>query len=406
MEKDIDLWLGDSQELLSCINDNQIDSIVTDPPYGLSFMGKDWDKALPPIEIWRECARVLKPGGYLIAMSASRTYHRLAVQLEDLGLICHPMIGWIYGSGFPKATDLSKQFDKAAGAKREVVGKSNRHNSRSFGESHGDNYGDYSGGIPDVTAPSTDQAKKWNGWKYGLQALKPALEPIAVFQKPHLKPMIKNIEKWGCGAMNIDGCRVKAGERPLLIKDIKTTVHNTYGDGLNGSKAIGSTSQGRHPANLVHSGEKCVEEEFLRQRGITETHSMGHKKAQSTGMFGVGEVTKNWTKSEKGSASRFFNSLPITQEDFIPFKYVAKASKRERGENNRHATVKPIALMEWLIKLVTPPEGICIDPFMGSGTTGIAAKRNGFRFIGIEREEEFYKIAKMRIDYDGGAAES
>ena len=173
------LMLGNSSKRMRNIPDNSIDSIVTDPPYGLGFMGKSWDKVLPPTEIWAECLRVLKPGGYLVAMSSSRTYHRLAVQLEDLGLICHPMIGHIFGSGFPKATDLSKQFDKQAGVERKVIGKKIEHNIKS-GKGNATRLHNSAGNREtielDITTPTTALAKKWSGYKYGLQSLKPALE--------------------------------------------------------------------------------------------------------------------------------------------------------------------------------------------------------------------------------------
>ena len=183
----LDLRRGDSAKVLKTIPDDSVDAIVSDPPYGIDFMGKNWDKTLPPTKIWKECFRVLKPGGYILAMSASRTYHRLAVQLEDLGFITHPMIGWIYGSGFPKATDLSKEFDK--GVEREVIGESpsSRPNSKMKGSRGFDGGldGKESAGIQNITAPSTPLAKKWEGWKYGLQCLKPALESVFVGRKPY-----------------------------------------------------------------------------------------------------------------------------------------------------------------------------------------------------------------------------
>jgi len=433
------LMFGDSAIRIKELKDNSIHSIVTDPPYGLSFMGKDWDKTLPPTEIWQECFRVLKPGGYIITMSASRTYHRLAVQLEDLGFITHPMIGWIFGSGFPKATDLSKQFDK--GIEREVMGEKYKVGDHSKAI---DNYGfKESGGTSSLmnnkaksvmeTIPSTDLAKKWDGWKYGLQSLKPALEPIYIGQKPwknkYIKRMTENVEKYGVGAMNIDACRVSfdkdfgkgGGSR---IGSGNSVNHNPTSIKTNG-KVYAQNSQGRHPANLLHDGSESVEKEFLEQsRWI---HSAGKKrnakrKCASKGMFGM--PGDGHRMGDSGLASRFFNSLPITELD-APFNYIAKASKRERNEGlkgfeekerntttgatrpnkpariganpqqktekqqNHHPTVKPIALFSWLVKLVTPKDGTCLDPFMGSGTTGIACKKNKFNFIGIEKEKDY-----------------
>lgn len=360
MENAIEVLCGDSLDFLQFVEDNSIDSIVTDPPYGLSFMGKSWDKVLPDKEIWKECFRVLKPGGYILAMSASRTYHRLAVDLEDIGFICHPMIGWVYGSGFPKATDcVNKGMDG-----------------------------------------------KWSGWKYGLQSLKPALEPIFMGQKPHLKPMIKNIEEWGVGAVNIDACRVITGD--ILHGSGANqggTIYSGEGSGYSKiRKGVPNikTTAGRHPANLLHDGSEEVEREFLEQGGITT--SSGGRTVKRSGKYQKGMISapvKEWSNEnpglgDTGGVSRYFNSCP--------FLYTAKASKKERnkgleekGFNNFHPTVKPIKLMEWMVKLITPPNGTLLDPFMGSGSTGIAAKKNGFNFIGIEKEEEYFEIAEVRI---------
>jgi len=435
LEKNIALFKGDSLDVLKEIPDNSIDSIVTDPPYGLGqmsktsfskggFMGKEWDAILPPTEIWKECQRVLKPGGYLVAMSASRTYHRLAVQLEDLGMICHPMIGWIYGSGFPKATDLSKQFDKQVGAEREIIGikKFERSPCRADGSVGGENPNAV-GGIQknknkkmEITAPSTDLAKKWEGYKYGLQSLKPALEPIAVFQKPwkskDVKRMTDNIVKHGVGAFNIDACRV--GDEKRKNQPAGSYLHTeNVNDGRSleiikayteKQKTVQATEvQGRHPANLLHDGSEVVEEVFLKQ---AKPSTGGKPKTTNSGFQNVyvsGKAQGNKKQCEfygaPESVSRFFNTLPITDLD-DPFLYTAKPSKKERGEGNNHPTVKPFKLMEWLIKLVTPKNGRTLDPFMGSGTTGIAAKNNEFKFVGIEREDDFFEIAKKRIDDD------
>ncbi len=426
--KDIELWLGDSAELLGHLEDDSVDSIVTDPPYGLKFMGKEWDKALPPIEIWQECFRVIKPGGYIIAMSASRTYHRLAVQLEDIGFICHPMLGWIYGSGFPKATDLSKQFDKAAGAEREVVGidkntsrpNSREHNNTTGGNPHGD------GGVVSITAPSTDLAKQWDGWKYGLQSLKPALEPIFMGQKPcELKPMVRNVEKWGVGAVNIDACRVdgnydnQGGGSFATGKYKNSNVSDTGKDGLEYIKA--NPTQGRHPANLLHDGSDEVEAEFLEQGGIRKSGTCSDKyvskECEQNCMSGKNyeRPMQNRAKSE-GSAARFFYCAKASKSernaglenvakkempkdghlDWGDHGQTGKPNKPPLPQQNHHPTVKPLALMKWLCRLITPPGGTLVDPFAGSGTTILAAKLEGFKAIGIEEKLEYYEIAEKR----------
>lgn len=442
----IKLFNEESLELLKAATNESVHSIVTDPPYGLGFMGKSWDKVLPSIEIWKECLRVLKPGGYIIAMSASRTYHRLAVQLEDLGFITHPQIIWIFGSGFPKATDLSKQFDK--GVKREVIGKKTFADGSKTRDTAGKGEkfimrGETTGLI---TAPATELAKKWDGWKYGLQSLKPALEPIYVGQKPwknkYIKRMTENVEKYGVGAFNIDACRV---EGKLEGDPNRFTKAYSMGDGHEGYKRKAHDNyekpivrnEGRHPANLLHDGSESVEKEFLKQGEVMGMHSAGKSREKNVESnyentsYHASNTRQMNRVGDSGSASRFFNSLPITEKDLIPFSYIAKASKRERNEGleklakvkagigdprpsgqsmsrldgrppremqNHHPTVKPVALMEWLVKLVTPMDGTCLDPFMGSGTTGIACKKNNFNFIGIEKEKEYFDIAKSRIN--------
>ena len=434
----IRLFNNDSLILLKKATSNSVDSIVTDPPYGISFMGKGWDKVLPPTEIWQECLRVLKPGGYLVAMSASRTYHRLAVQLEDLGMICHPMIGWIYGSGFPKATDLSKQFDK--GIEREVIGTNENHRADKDGKIHSTNTmcGEPHSGNGDITAPSTDLAKKWVGYKYGLQSLKPALEPIAVFQKPWkckgVKKMTENVVKHGVGAFNIDACRVDTSENlngGAYSQGDYSTDKTVYRLGTKRLSGEYKQPQGRHPANLLHDGSEVVEQVFKDQSDDMGMHSAGSarvKDVESSYNASSYHATKTRQMNrtgDSGSASRFFNNLPITDLD-VPFLYTAKPSKRERNQGlegmekkdppgskrskpapgrksalgearaNHHPTVKPIALMNWLVKLVTPEGGTILDPFMGSGTTGIAAKE--FNFIGIELDKDYLEIAKKRIN--------
>jgi len=324
------------------LEDNSIDSIVTDPPYELGFMNKKWDSTgiAYNVDLWKECLRVLKPGGHLLAFGGTRTYHRMTCAIEDAGFEIRDCIQWLYSAGFPKSHDISKAIDKQAGAERRVIGKSSRHGGGIKG--NGTSY-ELPPDIPYITAPATPEAKQWEGWG---TALKPANEPIVLARKPlSEKTVAENVLKWGTGGLNIDGCRV--GTEQITIRGGGAKYYDGYKSGLP-NNSVNITNQGRFPANVI----------------LDE------------------EAGKLLDEQHKG-ASRFF--------------YCAKASRKERGEFNKHPTVKPIALMEYLIKLVTPPEGIVLDPFFGSGTTAIAALNTGRYFIGIEKEKEYVDIAKKRI---------
>lgn len=334
------------------LEDNSVDSIVTDPPYGLSFMGKKWDYDVPSTEIWAECLRVLKPGGHLLAFAGTRTQHRMAVRIEDAGFDIRDMIAWVYGSGFPKSMDVSKAIDKAAGAEREVIGK-NQFAARRVQNKDRPNTANVGGYVNSeasllITAPATEASQQWQGWG---TALKPALEPITVARKPLIGTVAANVLEHGTGALNIDGCRVSTS-------DVLSFGSRELGDGIKYGKCKPTTEgiqhdQGRWPANLIHDGSDEVDGMFPKS---------------ASGTF--------------GSASRFF--------------YCAKASKKDRGDNN-HPTVKPTDLMRYLCRLVTPPGGVVLDPFTGSGSTGKAAMLEGFSFIGCELSEEYAAIAKERI---------
>jgi site-specific DNA-methyltransferase (adenine-specific) len=312
-------------------------------------MGKRWDYDVPSVEVWAECLRVLKSGGHLLAFAGTRTQHRMAVRIEDAGFEIRDMIAWVYGSGFPKSLDVSKAIDKAAGADREVIrtpmtahstagkGSSNELDERPWMTKARElGYHEHAG-----NTPATPEAKQWQGWG---TALKPALEPITVARKPLIGTVAENVLQHGTGAINVDGCRVGEREREQFT-GIKNGRINAYGDYFyaKGEKAL---PVGRWPANFIHDGSE-----------------------EATDLL--------------GDSARFF--------------YCAKASKADRGENH-HPTVKPTDLMRYLCRLVTPPSGIVLDPFMGSGSTGKAAMLEGFAFVGIEREAEYVEIAKARIE--------
>lgn len=326
---------GNSLEKLKKLADNSIDAVVTDPPYGLSFMGKKWDYDVPSIEIWHEVLRVLKPGGHLLSFGGTRTYHRLAVNIEDAGFEIRDQIQWLYGSGFPKSHNIKDGPFKGFGT-----------------------------------------------------ALKPANEPICVARKPLEKGLTvaENVQKWGTGAINIDGTRIEAADQAVLDAAVKRMTGNAVTDAnaknfLEGQKSIQPNSaQGRWPANIILD-ETAAELLDAQSGDLSKQGSANKKKSYSdNSMFGMEGTT---FYGDSGGASRFF--------------YVAKASKCERGEGNVHPTVKPIKLMQYLIKLVTPPNGTVLDPFMGSGSTGVAAKELGFGFVGIELSKEYFEIAKRRL---------
>ena len=330
--------------------ESSVDSVVTDPPYGLAFMGKKWDYDVPSEDIWRECLRVLKPGGHLLAFAGTRTQHRMAVRIEDAGFEIRDMIAWVYGSGFPKSLDVSKAIDKAAGHDRATEYEPNHKNS-TFGKGMG-------GGKHGAKSapPLTDSAREWQGWG---TALKPALEPITVARKPLIGTVAANVLTHGTGAINVDACRVE-------------------GD--------------RWPANLIHDGSDEVMELFPNT--TSGSRKAGHHVVAGGqgryGKFAKGDLPE--LVGDSGSAGRFF--------------YCAKASTSDRGDGNNHPTVKPTALMRYLCRLVTPPGGVVLDPFMGSGSTGKAAILEGFRFVGIERDASYLEIAKARIASSLGAAAS
>jgi site-specific DNA-methyltransferase (adenine-specific) len=369
--------LGDCLEVLKTIPDNSVSSVVTDPPYGLSFMNKTWDYDVPSVEIWKECLRVLKPGGHLLAFSGSRTYHRMAVRIEDAGFEIRDQIMWVYGSGFPKSHNIGKAVDKLQGNDREVVGE------RPYGYNESPIYG--TGTTENISV--TKGTSEWEGWG---TALKPSHEPIVMARKPlSEKTVAENVLRWGTGGINIDDSRIgtdggtKRSHQAEYPKNEDGTEDRSDSWSRSGHNVV-ELNEGRWPANIIFDEE--AGQVLDQQSGISKSTPFNVE-----GGFGVSDVLgkgENIIKSDrgfndKGGASRFF--------------YCAKASKKDRDVNNFHPTVKPTALMEYLIKLVTPKGGTVLDCFLGSGSTGKAAVRNGFDFIGIERDEEYIKIAEARI---------
>ena len=372
----MELLLGNCLDRLKDLEDNSVDAIVTDPPYGLSFMGKKWDYDVPSVDIWKECLRVLKPGGYLLSFAGTRTQHRMAVNIEDAGFEIRDMIAWVYASGFPKSLNIGKAVDKLQGNEREDLGlKTSASYPDSDGVAHYKNRKQSegsqvsTGGMPRLTKGTSD----WEGWG---TALKPALEPITVARKPlGEKTVAENCLKWGVGGINIDGCRVGTDTRTYKGMSSNKPEVGTFRDDNWKPKNIEVTATGRFPANLIHDGSDEVVGLFPNSKSAGE-----YKKDKlntfipEEAMFPLGYQTNAYA-GESGSASRFF--------------YCAKASKKERNigceglekkvgvgnfmaeakwindprspnggyeaapskpQSNSHPTVKPIALMEYLVK--------------------------------------------------------
>ena len=420
------LLKGNCLETLKNLKTASVDSIVTDPPYELGFMGKSWDNSGIAYnqDLWAECLRVLKPGGHLLAFGGSRTYHRLASAVEDSGFEIRDQIMWLYGSGFPKSHNIGKAIDKKAGAPVKV--------GKRF---------TVAGGIEAQPTPQgeareemrhkaiTPEAQQWNGWG---TALKPSHEPVVVARKPFEGTVANNVLTYGTGALNIDGSRVG-----MTQSDAEKSSGNWKPQGYKvgeniyelGTNVIATeqSAQGRWPANVIHDGSDEVLAGFPTAKGGTWNTTAGARHFNNDGEPTLYETSK--TDNSSGSAARFF--------------YCAKASKSERNagleglperesaskgnglartcatcgagtlegcdcpdrtfENpkrqNFHPTVKPLALMRYLIKLVTPPNGIVLDPFLGSGTTAVAATLEGFDWIGCEMTEDYFPIIEARVEW-------
>ncbi len=343
---------GDCLEVLRTAPDNYVDSLVTDPPAGISFMGKDWDGDKGGRDEWvkwltdvmRECLRVLKPGAHGLVWAIPRTSHWTMMALENAGFEIRDVVTHLFGTGFPKSLDVSKAIDKAAGAERQVVGLKERPGGFNRGVLANSNFGRaYQEDSGVITSPSTDAAKQWQGLG---TALKPACEFWVLVRKPcSEKTVAANVLKHGVGALNIDASRIGTEQR----HNPSASNQDREAWRMNTSETEGRTATGRFPANLV----------------LDET------------------AATNLDEQADNPVSRFF--------------YVAKASKKDRGEGNTHPTVKNTELMKYLIKLVTPPQGTVLDPFMGSGSTGVAALAEGFGFCGVECSDEYFAIAERRI---------
>src|SRR5690554_5084088 len=373
---------GDCLEVLRTMSNNSIDSCVTDPPYGLSkepdirevlkkwmagedyehrgggFMGKSWDSFVPGPSVWREVYRVLKPGGHALVFAGTRTQDLMTISLRMAGFEVRDVVEWLYFQGFPKSLDVGKAFDKRAGAERKVIGVELK---KAFGYQDRPWKHREDANINYITIPSTDLARKWDGWGTNL---KPSHEPIIVVRKPLEGTVADNVEKYGTGAINIDGCRIE-----MSPEDFEAYVRK--------EKSFHKARQGEN----VYGGNSLFESKTEHANRI-----------ETKGRFPANCVTTE----PDAFFSKYFNVTPP--------ELCKKASKRDRNSDwrgeeihhNNHPTVKPTDLMAWLVRLVTPPGGTVLDPFAGSGSTLVAAKREGFDYIGIEREAEYIEIARAR----------
>ncbi len=403
---EINLYNDDCLKILKTFSENSIDSIITDPPYGIKFMNKKWDYNIPSIEIWKECLRVLKPGGHILVACGTKTQHRMACNIEDSGFEIRDLIAWIYGSGFPKSLNIGKVIDELQENERKSVGEGisgktrNVLNASKYPKSFGGKY------------VITEGIFEYEGWGTGL---KPAMELWTLARKPLSENTVaENVLKHGTGGINIDECRVETKD----TYSYKKCGGNSFGvnKGIDNTREYPAENNplGRFPANVIHDGSEEVLELFPETKtgggikGNTTKYKNENISFQNSRLYRATGIGAN-----EGSAARFF--------------YCAKASNSERNENldeyekqitddgrnkkidnpylrgetkrqNTHPTIKPIELMKYLCRLITPKNGIILDPFMGSGSTGIASKIENFDFIGIEIDEQYFKIAETRIN--------
>lgn len=368
---------GDCLEVMPTLEANSIDSIVTDPPYGLGFMGKDWDHGVPGRAFWEEALRVAKPGAHLLAFGGPRTFHRLAVAIEEAGWEIRDVVSWNYGSGFPKGLNISKGIDRAMGAEREVLG----YRDTLVGNGGTGNHflsEKSRQRIVSITAPATPAAAKWDGWN---TVLKPAWEPIIMARKPLEGGTVENVLKWETGGINVGACRI-GGEivRTSGRSDDKHSKSNSLGSSWSGI-VNKSPREGRYPANMIHDSSPEILDS-LKGAARFFYSTKASKQDRNEGLDEFPEVPAAAMEGNLVNGQRLAgNGSPI----MTPIRA------------NNHPTVKPTSLMSWLCRLVTPPGGLILDPFAGSGSTGKAAMKEGFRFLGIEKESEYSEIARARI---------
>ena len=371
----VTIYHGDCRDIIATLPDASVDSIVTDPPYELSFMGKSWDGTgiAYNVDLWRDCLRVLKPGGHMLAFGGTRTYHRLACAIEDAGFEIRDSIQWIYGSGFPKSMNISKQIDKAAGVEREVIGSYK--GASNIGKGSTNSYITKVSGHStdkDITTAATDAARQWEGWG---TALKPAHEPIVLARKPLIGTVTHCVLNYGTGGINIDGTRIATSDDRSRQPGTKSA--NTW-DLSDRTDFSVSHDSGRWPSNVLldeHTAELLNEQ--------------------------VPDVARFFYCAKPSTAERDAGLHELDNHE-LPGVLRGRVDggigneKPTEPRKNFHPTVKPIALMRYLCRLITPPGGTILEPFTGSGTTIAAAVFEGFNVIGCEMTDEYLPIIMAR----------
>lgn len=399
----IDLRLGDCLEAMRALPADSIDTCITDPPYALEFMGKGWDKVLPSVEVWGEVLRVLKPGAMLMAFGGTRTFHRLTTSIEDAGFEIRDCMMWLYGQGFPKSLDISKAIDKAAGAEREKIpARGGLHNNRNLNDDNWSKIG-RADATMDSDAPATDAARTWDG--YGT-ALKPAWEPIILAMKPLDGTFAENAQELGVAGLNIDAGRI-----------------STNGEVVHAPQSDPSRREGVVGTDLGISRSSREEFNAAQRLSVERTNSLGRWPANvlldecAAAMLGEPSRFFYTAKASRGERDAGLEEMPLVTGSETTGRKEGSAGlvgdKNNKGQTanpyangapvsrNFHPTVKPLALMEYLCKLTrTPTGGIVLDPFMGSGTTGLACVNTGRSFIGIEIDAGYFAIAEKRIPHD------
>lgn len=414
------IQLGNCLDVMLAINADSVDAIVTDPPYGLEFMGKGWDHGVPGIPFWAAALAIVKPGAHLVAFGGTRTFHRLTCAIEDAGWEIRDCLCWLYGSGFPKSLDVSKAIDKAAGVADSRTFKSSNPADRPYTHTVGETSTGWKSPVrPDKTNPYSEEAEEWDGWG---TALKPAWEPIILARKPLVGTVAANVQRYGTGALNVDACRIAGPNWNGVWGSSNATVggDRTFNASPEG-EAYRSEQHpaGRWPANVLLDEEAAAQldaQSGERPGQLARARTDGVEQG-NTVLGPLKHITKNpEPRADTGGASRFFycakasraerevglDGLPVVHATSRPASDdVEERTIQERLHGrlarNHHPTVKPVALMRWLVRLVTPPGGLVLDPFAGSGTTGIACELERRRFHGIEREAEYVAIATARL---------